>query len=282
MNFLTDLLSNVLSNGISGFLSNLPSGWFVVFIFYIILAVYILLPKIKKICRKIINRRRSCGDCMLIMLGISEKYRSAEDKINRNILNRKMSKVERKIEIIISELLKKYKEYQTNLINEQGIANYNIIDKEYWGYKHSMVNATYLLKMAIKKTFLENNFDKLSDKEFSMYVKDKTLELISIYENSILQDYPKDCFVEIDFLFQNFDKNWFEDIMFEIYISAKEVQLDAESRTKELERGLRDDINNFIKESSDKSRFLEYSNFLFKNTNQLPEDTDKISTIHKE
>ena len=233
MNFVDNLLGvffNIFTN------SNGLPFWQSLIVSVLLLILFLLLTKSKNFFEKLIHRR-SCGDCVLLIFGISEEYRSQEDYINRNLLNKKMLYAEQKIELVILNLLKQYKVFQKNNPNE----------KEYWGYKHSITNALDLVKREIRRTFLENGFHTISGKEFSDYVKEKTKSLISTIENFIMNDYPKDMTVQIETLFSSFDKNWFEDIIFEIYINSKSIQVEADNNIDELEKQLKEDIDIFVK-----------------------------------
>ena len=258
-----DLFNNLLASGAYDWLRKLTPQQLIVF-FSVIFCVILVWKPIKKWFKKTFHKKRSCVDCLLIVFGISEQYRTAEDSINRSLLGRKMSGVEQKIELINLELLKKYKEYQAKIVNEKTDNSYSNMVKEYWGYKHALRDALDLLKKYIKRTIIENGFHKLSEKEFSMYVKEKVNELISVYEQFIMNDYPRDCIVPVNYLFDMFDRDWFEDIAFSFYMNAKEIQLDAEKQIKELEEGLKHDMNGFIKGAvTDKTQsetFLPQSN----------------------
>ncbi|MEM4261313.1 MAG: hypothetical protein QXG00_08770 [Candidatus Woesearchaeota archaeon] len=237
-----EIIINFLSN-LFNYIDKLPN-WMSICVLIFVLLILIFERLIKQgiisLFKKLFVKKRSCGDCILIIFGISEKYRSQEDNITRNLLNKKMVYVEQKIEMMVLELLKKYKDYQSVNLGDN-----NLKEIEYWGYKHSIINAFDLIKREIKRTFLENGFHILNGKDFSNYVKEKTQELISIFENFMMTDYPKNAIVSFDYLSNDFDKGWFEDIIFDIYIKTKEVQLNAENKIKELEQNLKNDIDNF-------------------------------------
>ena len=226
---------------------------------FLILAMIVLilsfLPQLRKMITKIFQslfkRRRTCGDCVILIFKISEKYKLQEDAISRNILNKKMNYVEQKIEHITLDLLKKYKNWTKSNITK--LENYKNIhqedtDVEYWGFKHTTINALDLVKRNIKMSFLENGFHLMSERDFSNYVKEKTKDLISIYETFILNDYPKNIFITANELFEFLDHDWFEDIMFDVFINAKNIQLVSENNIKELEKKFKEDIDNlFVK-----------------------------------
>jgi hypothetical protein len=246
MNFASDFF-----NGFFGFLNTLPDSLGIITLI-IVLLIFILSSQIKKsfnwLIKKMGLNKRSCGDCILILFGISEKYKKEEDYINRHLLNKKMNYVEQKMEYMTIELTKKYKDFQIEILKQSKNYNYENVDKEFWGYKHALVNALYLFKKNIKFTFLENGFHVLNDKDMSIYVKEKSQSFISTFENFLTSDYPRDNIVNVNKIYNFLDKNWFEDIMFDIYIEAKKIQIEADIKIKDLENKLKNEINKFIKD----------------------------------
>jgi len=190
------------------------------------------------------NKRRSCGDCAVILIGKIADVLKRKATISHSILDEQMTYTEHKLEVIILDLLCSYKEDQTELRKALNVLEEN---KEYLLYKEGIQNAFALIKKEIRRAFRENGFVDKTGKEFSDYVKNKCAELISIGKRYMMSSYPSDdMIVPIDYLFNSIDVHKYEDITFEIFLNARDVRRIAEEKQKKIDVEFKKDIDNFI------------------------------------
>jgi len=239
-------------NGFFNFIGKLPD-WQGIITLIVVLMIFILAPQIKKLfgwlTKKTFFNKRSCGDCILLIFGISEKSKNEIQKIERKILESQMNYVEQKIEIITLDLLRTYKDDQETLKSQTSIEIDNdILERDYINYKESLSNAVDIAKKEIRRSFKENGFDGKSGKEFADYVKEKSKDILSIARIYMLSSYFKNAFVPLEYRFAKFDERGFEDLIFEIYIKAKELRIEAENKIESLENKLKVEIDQFVKE----------------------------------
>jgi len=231
--------------------------WQATIIITLIVVLLILSPLILTGCKilfnsfiKLYKKGRRCGDCILIIFGISEKYKLNIDTLRRKILENQMTYVEQKIEMLILELLRTYQEDQQIIAKEKaGYPSEEMLERDYINYKESIGNAIELAKKEIRRSFKENGFDGISGKEFATYVKEKAVDLLAIARRYMMNTYYKNAFVSLEYRFKTFDERQFEDIVFEVYIKAKEIRLNTEAKIKELEEKFKEEIDNLIKEN---------------------------------
>jgi len=236
--------------GFFNFLDKLPS-WQGITTLIIVLLIIILTPQIRKlsvwIFEKFVAKKRSCGDCILIIFGISEKYKTQIDQISRRILETQMNYAEQKIEMLILELLRTYKEQQNKkLETTDKKASSKELDKEYINYRECLLNAIELSRREVRRTFKENGFEDLSGKEFADYVKDKAKDLLAIARNYMMNSYFKDSYIQIEERFNSFDERAFEDLVFDVYIKAKEAKNTSVKKMVDLDQEFKNEIDNFI------------------------------------
>lgn len=246
MDFITEFF-----NGFFNFIDKLPNGLGILTLI-IVLIIFIIAPQIKSsfswLIKKIGLKKRSCGDCILLIFGVSEKYKNEIQKTERKILETQMNYVEQKIEIMTLDLLRTYRDDQNIFKNETSASDDENLERDYINYKESLMNAIELSKKEIRRSFKENGFDKKSGKEFADYVKEKTKDLLSIARKYMLSSYFKNAIVPLEYRFDRFDERGFEDIIFEVYIKAKEIRVEAETNIDYLENKLKFEIDQFIKE----------------------------------
>lgn len=239
-------------NGFFGFLDKLPS-WQGITTLIIVLLLFILAPQIRKLSvwlfEKFVSKRRSCVECVHVLCAFSEKYKTQADFVQRRILETQLNFAEQKIDAIILNLLRTYKDDQQKMIEEKDLkVDSNTLDKEYIHYKECLANAFELAKREIRRSFKENGFEDLSGKDFADYVKGKMGDLLAITQSYVMNAYFKDSVVPIEYRFKNFDERAFEDIAFEIYMKAKEIKKESKMKLDKLQEEFKKEIDDFIKD----------------------------------
>lgn len=244
-----DWLSTFL-NGFFDFLKTLPQ-WQGIFLLVIFLLILIFEKNIKVflnyVCQKMFSQRRSCSDCILIIFGISAKYKTEIEILEKNILKEQMNYVEQKIETLFLDLIRTYKEDQLKKLKEQSNYSLDLVDKEYIIYQEVLSNSIEVAKREVRRSFKENGFHIKSGKEFADYVKGKTKDVLAIARKHMINKYPKNALILIEERFSSFDEKDFEDLMFDVYIKAKEIRIETENKIKELEIKFKEEIDRLIK-----------------------------------
>jgi len=226
-----------------------PAPLVIVILFLILLIVSLwkindiksLFPKAKKI-------HRSCSDCMMIAYGIWLKCEAAVSKIKNGILDEQKKFAEGKLEEFELVLLQSYKNDQLKLReNCDDICRLNEEHKQYVLYQEALHNAFRLVYKEIVRSCRENGFCQLHTDRFATYVKNKTKDLIRIARQYLMTIYPRDgMFVTLQHRFQNLDERAVEDVVFEIYIYAKTVDIEAHKNIKLLEDQFHVDVDKHI------------------------------------
>lgn len=229
-------------------------SWFEGLLFISIVSIIYILGKDfwKKMffetIKKFKKQKRSCGDCILIMFGKSEEHKTQVTKKRKSILENQMLFFEQKMEGLILELLRTYlQEIEKRRENKEN-PDYVRENKEYVLYQEMLLNAMQLVKLETRRSFRENNFPVLHSKEFSDYCKKKTHDLISIAQTYLLNRYPKNnMIVPLSYRFESLDIPAIEDMVFEVYINAKEIKKTTDEEIKQLDINFKKDIDNLIK-----------------------------------
>jgi len=108
------------------------------------------------------------------------------------------------------------------------------------------------MKNEFRRMFKENGFAHLSGNEFSIYVKDKSKNIMSLLKNHIINLYPPNnnkMFVKMEEIIEHFDKKSpdIEDILFEIFIEAKKWVQYEEATLLNIDEKFEEEIEKFIK-----------------------------------
>lgn len=194
--------------------------------------------------------KRSCGDCILMIIGEREKHELKKSSKKDRVLKDQMNFAEQKlIEIqttFIEEYAQKIKELRKNTAN---IEQENVQNKLFYGL---LRDAIYInIRDTMRRAFKENGFYELDGNEFAAYVKDKSKILIAMITQHMRNLYPisPDIIVTIDDVITMIedDARKVEDIAFEIFIHAKDVKLTTDSDIKGIDTEFSDWVNNFIK-----------------------------------
>lgn len=193
------------------------------------------------------SKKRSCSDCVLLLLGKRERLEHRVEIIENRVLKDQMNFAEQKLIEVQSISLHSYREtLKTNASQPRDLDQEQL---QYRMYQGILSNALMAVKDEIRRSFKENGFETVSGAEFSNYVKDRVTTLASIGRDYVVNLYPyQGTLVSIeereDFLEKA--RSQLEDICFEVYIKAKEIKLAAKMKVKEMEKEFADEIEEFI------------------------------------
>lgn len=188
--------------------------------------------------------KRSCGDCVLILFAIREKYESDIYNVEKHILKSQMVYFEQK-EI---EIVQKFTESFRNDIELKSddhtvalkIAQIN-------NYQEAMKNSLSYVKDELRRSFKENGFCDFSDSDYSTYVKSKTKTFISIVQSYLSTYYTNtESLVNMKHRFNKLNTNEIESIAFDVYNNARAVYKDSKDKIAKLKEEFKADIDAFV------------------------------------
>lgn len=189
------------------------------------------------------GKKRSCGDCIVILFSKGKKHEVDRNKFLDRILKDQMNFVEQKI---IEIQLKTFQSFRKDVLEFGTEIDHAEKEKQYKQYCETLKNALEIGKNEVRRSFKENGFHSLSGLEYSNYVKDKTQTLISMVKTYLIDHYPHErMVVTLDHRFANLDERMIEDEIFEVFNKAKEVRNEAEAKVAELDEGFKKDIDSY-------------------------------------
>lgn len=192
-------------------------------------------------------KKRSCADCIFIILSKREILGDKRLEIRNSILKDQMNFAEQKLIEIKTDLLQEYRRELTNRRNNN--LDLNKEDRDYKVYKGALIESLGLVKDEVRKSFKENGFEELSGNQFSNYVKDKVISLLSIATIYVDNEYPHNMIISredwLDFI-KNSYAHKAEDICFEVFQKAKDVKKRSKDELEKLNRSFSQDISEFM------------------------------------
>ncbi len=208
-------------------------------------------PKVLEASKKKVSavHKRSCGSCVLIMMGEREKYEMRMRKTQNRVLKDQMNFTEQKIIEIQSLFIDSYTENVSHKRAEEKANGRDQENIEYKVFYGLLRDSLILVKDEVRRSFKENGFFVLSGNEYATYVKDKTKYLLSILTQNIRNLYPAyGMFISTPDLIHDLESKLskVEDIVFEVFTHAKETKGDADKSSKSLGAEFSDWIDLFI------------------------------------
>lgn len=189
--------------------------------------------------------RRTCGDCILLMMTIRENYEHEKDLLMGSILKSQMNFAEQKLielqHLIYSSYVemfsfKKPKDFSPDEENIQITTYYGLLRDTIW----------VLLKDEIRRSFKENNFQEMSGMEFSGYVKNKFSSLLLVAQHNVSNRYPRYGMLitsdEREKLLINHSAKM-EDMLFEIFVTAKTIKTQVLEKLEELNKKFKEELD---------------------------------------
>ena len=188
--------------------------------------------------------KKSCGDCVLILFGIREKYELEIYQKNKNILRAQMSYFEQKAHELTLWLILSFQDDMEKLGVGKSPA---LVLSQSCNYQEALKNAMVCVKDEVRKAFKENGFHELSDQEFTAYVKSKVKTLISIVQSYLTTYYTSaDAIVTLKYRFDKIDYNRLTDVGFDVFGNARNVVQEAKLAEEGLKKRLSEDIDSFL------------------------------------
>jgi len=125
----------------------------------------------------------------------------------------------------------------------------------FWGLSNDAINMK--MKDEIRRSFKENGFHDLDEKDFLQYVKNQSKSLISYLRNHVINLYPPDnrgMLVSMEEILVQIDKDEskFESVILEIYMEAKKFKKQDDESIEEIDKKFEQEINEFTNNKNDK------------------------------
>jgi hypothetical protein len=195
-----------------------------------------------------IPQKRSCGDCILLLMGEREKFELKMRKETNKIMKTQMTFAEQKLIEIqtkvsnnISGLIHQSIEEKSSTVEES--VQYKLV---YGLLKDSLLN----IKDEIRRSFKENGFYDINGSEFSWYVKERTQVISSMLTQYMRNIYPdRGGVLQLHKILKCMEKEatFLAGIVNDIYSYAREVRLECDEKVKELQIQFGAWVDNFIK-----------------------------------
>ena len=237
------------------FLQRLPPAISVIALFIALFIITILKwDTITKSIKWIVSKseksaKRTCGDCVLILFGIREKYEYEDRRLDSSLLRLQMKFAEQKIQEAIFFLSQSFSD-DIRILGEGEDGDKKVIQSAL--YCEALKNGMLSVKDELRRSFKENGFVSFSEREFTHYVKEKTITLLTIIRAYLNQHYV-DCdstIVHLKKRFERMDKyniQKFEGWVFDVFINAKDIIDDIEKKKKINHENFKNEINEFVK-----------------------------------
>ena len=192
--------------------------------------------------------KRTCGDCVLLMMALREKFDHEIDLVLGSILKNQMNYAEQKLlelqNLLYTSYTRAFSQMKSpSITSEEEIKQTTI----YYGLLRD--TTWVLIKDEIRRSFKENNFQELGGMEFSVYVKNKFHVLSLMANNNYDNRYPRSGMViDTDMRKKLFEQlaPQIEDMLFEVFINAKEVKNVAYKKADELNKKFKEEIDQFV------------------------------------
>ena len=188
--------------------------------------------------------KRRCGNCILIMFGEREKFEVERQKTLDSILKTQMNFVEQKLieiqTILIDDFSSELSRHKDNDCMDAAVYH-----KLFYGLLKDML---LLLKDEIRRSFKENNFFDLDDREFSDYMRNKTRALTSTLIQHTRNIYPSSSVIDINTVVKIIDikSREIEDAILDMYNQAKFIKKEAKGHLEVLKQKFCKWIDDFI------------------------------------
>lgn len=206
--------------------------------------------KLSKKSRK--SSPRTCGDCVLILSGIREKYEYKARRLDTNLLRMQMKFAEQKIQEVIFFLSQSFNE-DIKILGDGADHEKKALESSL--YCEALKNGMLSVKDELRRSFKENGFGEFSENEFSYYVKSKTTTMLTIVRTYLNQHYidSENTVVHLKERFEKMDKfhnQKFEGWAFDVFSNAKDLRDDTIQKKGGIEVNLKSEIDEFIKKES--------------------------------
>lgn len=184
-----------------------------------------------------IAQKRSCGDCILLLMAGREKYEIRIRRAHDRIMKTQMTFAEQKL-IEIQTRISNNVSYKIN----ESIKDKSTTVEELVQYKliHCLLKESLLnIKDEIRRSFKDNGFNNLKGSEFSWYVKERTQVISSMLTQYMKNIYPdRGGVLRLSKILESTENEtiFLSGIINDIYSYAREVRIETDERIKDMQK----------------------------------------------
>lgn len=196
----------------------------------------------------IIPQKRSCGDCVMLLMGEREKYELKIRKEQNRVMKTQMTFAEQKL----IEIQTRISTNISGIIHQSIKEEFSVVEEsvQYKLIYGLLKDALFQLKDEIRRSFKENGFYNIDGSELSQYLRERTLILSSMLSQYMRNIYPDRGGVlqvhKILTCIEN-EATFLTGIINDIYLHAKEVRLECDEKREELQIQFSKWVDDFIK-----------------------------------
>jgi len=190
----------------------------------------------------IISQKRSCGDCVLVLMGEREKLEfKVRSKINR-IMKTQMTFVEQKLIEIQTSLL--------NAVSKKIVRGSTVDESIQYKLIYGLLKDSLLkIKDEIRRSFKDNGFWDMDVSDFSYYLKDRTQVLKSMFIQYVQNMYPDrggiiDACTFIEIIEEQ--SPFLTGLIHDLYMYSRDVKISTDKEVKETQQTFTKWVDEFI------------------------------------
>jgi len=198
-----------------------------------------------------IVQKRSCGDCILLLMGEREKFEIQIMQETHRILRSQMSFTEQKLIEVQNIIMRSMVE----TIHKNYAKNANAVDEsvQYKLVYGLFKDAIWSVKDEIRRSFKDNGFYELSNSDFLSYTRDRVAIIHSILDQYVRNIFPDHAGVvspqDIIDVFEK-EKDFLSAIFIDIYTYARGVKIEAQNRIEAIMEEFKEWVDEFTHNSS--------------------------------
>ena len=245
---------NELITIITGLASDLRSVFIIGMVIVLLVALKwnSIVDFIKWVAGKRSWHQRTCGDCVLVLFGMREKYEYETGKLESSLLRSQMTYVEQRMPEMIQFLARSFNE-DLDKLGQDRSEHEKLVQGDL--YRETLTNALYVAKDEVRRSFKENRFVDTSEAEFSVYVKAKRATLIAIARDYMTHHYPqtREMIVSMRYRFNKMDTMHIpkmDEFAFDIFSNARDLVTNIIRQKGLLKAKLAQEIDSFVNQAS--------------------------------
>lgn len=203
----------------------------------------------------VVTVKRTCGDCVLIMMGEREKYELKMRHETDRILKTQMGFSEQKLIEIQSLLINAYADALYLRKEENKSITTEIETVQHKLFYGLIRDAILVIKDEIRRAFKENGFFDLSGIDLTYFVKAKAKMLLSLLQQHFRNLYPDRGVILNGYDVQEIIEErsvQLESILAEMFTYSKDARSESEDKIKEIKTQFSKWIDQMIVNSSTK------------------------------
>jgi hypothetical protein len=196
------------------------------------------------------SSKRSCNDCIMLLFSKRETLQSEIDITQRAVLKQQMNLAEQRLIEVLVELCQTYRSTLSNKRDPKLPVDYNREDREFKIYEGALRQALNYVKDEVRRSFKENGFDVLPPNEFNDYIKNKVQLILGIATSYTDGKYPNEGMIidrqEWIKYIQTIYIHKVELLITNLFVKAKDIEIDSSERIASLKLAFMHDINNIL------------------------------------